>query len=117
MPEAGTPFPVREESVLFHVEGLMNVLRYLEIIEGEIVRYQSFVSPERIKLYSSNDGVWESYVELNQRVEKDEPLGAVKNSFGDVLEVVRAPERGIIGMKRCYYSVKNGEMLVVLSKH
>ncbi|MHA1972623.1 MAG: hypothetical protein ACTSW1_06515, partial [Candidatus Hodarchaeales archaeon] len=32
MPEAGTPFPVREESVLFHIEGLMNVLRYLEII-------------------------------------------------------------------------------------
>ncbi|MCW4012997.1 MAG: succinylglutamate desuccinylase/aspartoacylase family protein [Candidatus Bathyarchaeota archaeon] len=115
MPEAGTPFPVTEESVLFHVEGLMNVLRYLEIIEGEVVRYQSFVSPERIKLYSSHDGVWESYVELNQRVEKDEPVGAVKNPFGDVLEVVKAPERGIIGMKRCYYSVKNGEMLVVLS--
>ena len=115
MPEAGTPFPVREASVRFHVEGLMNVLRYLEIIEGEVIRYQSFVSPERIKLYSGHNGVWESYVELNQRVEKEEPLGAVKNHFGDVLEVVKAPQRGIIGMKRCYYSVKNGEMLVVLS--
>ena len=115
MPEAGTPFPVREESVLFHIEGLMNILRYLEILEGEVIRYQSFVSPERIKLYSSHDGVWESYVELNQRVEKDEPIGAVKNPYGDTLEVVKAPERGIIAMKRCYYSVKNGEMLVVLS--
>jgi uncharacterized protein len=115
MPEAGTPFPIREESVLFHVEGLMNVLRYLEILEGEIVRYQSFVSQERIKLYSKYKGVWESYVELNQRVEEDAPLGAVKNCFGDVLEVVKAPQRGIVGMKRCYYSVRKDEMLVVLS--
>lgn len=115
MPEAGTPFPVREEAVRFHVEGLMNVLRYLEIIEGEVIRYQSFVSAERIKLYSSHDGVWESYVWLNQRVEKDEPLGAVKNHYGDVLEVVKAPKRGIIGMKRCFYSVRKDEMLVVLS--
>jgi uncharacterized protein len=115
MPEAGTPFPVREESVLFHVEGLMNVLRYLEVIEGDVIRYQSFVSPERIKLYSGNDGVWDCYVELNQRVKAGEPLGAVKNHFGDALETVEAPEDGIIGMKRCYYSVQKGELLVVLS--
>ena len=115
MPEAGTPFPIREESVDFHVEGLMNVLRYLEIIEGEVIRYQCFVSPERIKLYSSHDGAWECYVELNQRVTKGESLGAVKNQYGDTLEIVKAPEKGIIGMKRCYYSVRKDEMLVVLS--
>ncbi len=115
MPEAGTPFPIREEAVMFHVEGLMNVLRYLGVISGEVRRYQSFVSPERIKLYSSHDGIWESYVELNQRVEQGEPLGAVKNHYGDILEFLKAPERGIIGMKRCYYSVRKDEMLVVLS--
>jgi hypothetical protein len=117
MPEAGTPFPISEECIDFHVEGLMNVLRYLEIIEGDIVRYQSFVSPERVKLHSKNNGVWNCYVELNQRVEKDELIGAVKNQYGDILEEIKAPESGIIGMKRCYYSVKKDEMLVVLSTY
>lgn len=115
MPEAGTPFPLREEAVVFHVEGLMNLLRYLGVLEGEVVRYQSFVSPERVKLYSGYDGVWDCYVELNQRVKSGEPVGAVKNLFGDILETIKAPEDGIICMKRCYYSVQKDEMLVVLS--
>ena len=80
-----------------------------------MIRYQSFVSSRRIKLYSDYDGVWDCYVGLNQRVRAGEPLGTVKNLIGDVLETVKAPEDGIIGMKRCYYSVQKGEMLVVLS--
>jgi len=115
MPEAGTPFPVLEEAVMFHVDGLMNVLRYLEILPGEMVRYQSFVSPERVKLYSEFEGVWDCFVELNQHVEAGEPLGVVKNVFGEVLEIIEAPQDGIIGMKRCYYSVQKDEMLVVVS--
>ena len=115
MPEAGTPFPVREESVDFHVDGLMNLLRYFRILPGDVVRYQSFVSPESIKIYSGHDGVWDCYVELNQRVEQGTPFGAVKNLYGDIIEEIKAPQDGIIGMRRCYCSVKKGEMLVVLS--
>jgi uncharacterized protein len=115
MPEAGTPFPVREESVEFHVDGLMNLLRYFQILPGDVVRYQSFVSPERIKLYSSHDGVWKPFVELNQRVKEGELLGAVRDHYGDLIEEINSPKEGIIGMRRCYYSVKKGEMLVVLS--
>lgn len=114
-PEAGTPFPVREEAVTFHVDGVLNVLRYLGVLEGEPTTYNQLVSPRRLKLRSESSGSWHSHVELDQRVMAGDKLGVVTNHYGDVVQALLAPEPGIVSMKRCYYSVTERELLVVVS--
>jgi hypothetical protein len=42
-------------------------------------------------------------------------LGVVKNHYGDVVQTLLSPEPGIVSMKRCYYSVTERELLVVVS--
>ncbi|TRO55579.1 hypothetical protein E2P71_02540 [Candidatus Bathyarchaeota archaeon] len=114
-PEAGTPFPVREEAVQFHLDGIINVLRYFQMLPGEPKRYHQLVSPRRLKLFSEHNGIWESHCQLDQRVEKGETLGVVKNYFGDTIQTIHAPEAGIVSMMRCYYAVKLEELLLVVS--
>ena len=93
----------------------MNVLRYFQMLPGEPKRYQQLVSPRRLKLFSKHDGIWESNCRLDQRVEKGDILGFVKNYFGYKIQTIHAPEAGIVSMMRCYYAVKQEELLLVVS--
>lgn len=115
MPEAGTPFPVREEAIKFHVDGFRNVLKYLGILAGEPNIHGQLVSPKRLKLYSEENGSWECQVGLDQEVKEGDKLGVVKDLFGDVVQELVTPIDGIVSMRRCFYSVKENELLVVLS--
>jgi predicted deacylase len=114
-PEAGTPYPLREEAVQFHIEGILNVLKYFKVLPGEPVRHHQLVSPRRLKLYSQFNGAWESRVELDDMVKTGQILGVVKDLYGDTVQTLIAPEDGVISMTRCYYSVKKDELLLVLS--
>jgi uncharacterized protein len=115
MPEAGTPYPVREEAIRFHVEGVTNALRYMHILGGEAKRRTPRVSRKRLKVLAAQAGSWRLSVELDAPVKKGAELGRVRDVFGNVLQVARAPEAGIIGMTRCFYSVAKGETLAVVS--
>lgn len=114
-PEAGTPFPVTEEDIMFHLNGVLNVLRYFDVLDGEPTLYDQTVSPDRMKLFSESYGIWDCVVEFNQLVKEGEILGTVNDHFGEPVQKLYAPIEGIVSMKRCFYSVKKDELLVVLS--
>jgi uncharacterized protein len=115
MPEAGTPYPVREEEVRFHYEGVTNVLRYMHIIGGEPKLRTPRVSRKRLRLLAVKSGAWHPSVELDDEVKKGAEIGRVTDLFGNVVQVARSPEAGVVGMKRCFYSVAKGETLAVVS--
>ena len=115
MPEAGTPYPVREDAVRFHYEGVMNVLRYMLILGGEPKRRTPRVSRKRLKILATQGGAWHPSIELNSEVKKGAELGRVTDVFGDIVQVARAPEAGVVAMTRCFYSVQKGETLSIVS--
>ena len=99
----------------FHVEGMVNVLRYFGVIPGEPVKVIQHVSPERLRLHSEHDGIWYSRVALDQKVSKGCLVGLVSDPFGHELQLVKAPEDGVVSMMRSHYSVRKGEMLLIVS--
>ena len=115
MPEAGTPYPVREEAVRFHFEGVRNVLRHMGILGGEPKRRVQRLSRKRLRILASENGTWHPSIELDEEVKVGDELGRVTDLFGNVLQVARAPEGGVVGMTRCFYSVNRGETLAVVS--
>lgn len=115
MPEAGTPYPVREEAVRFHYEGVMNVLRYMHILGGEPKLRNPRVSRKRLRLLATVNGAWHPSVELGGEVKNGVELGRVTDIFGNVVQVARVPEAGVVSMMRCFYSVTKGETLAVVS--
>jgi predicted deacylase len=115
MPEAGTPFPVKEEAISFHFDGVMNTLRYMGILDGESKRWVQRVSKRRLRVLASESGAWHPSVELDDEVKTGDKLGKVTDLFGNVVQVAKAPERGVVGMTRCFYSVNLGETLAIIS--
>jgi predicted deacylase len=110
--EAGTPFPVREDEVLFHYEGIMNVLRYFGVIEGKPKMVEPVISKGSDRLRAEQGGIWKPAVTTDQMVKAGAVLGVVTDLFGEVKQTVKAPHGGVVGMMRCFYSVNCGELLV-----
>jgi uncharacterized protein len=114
-PEAGTPVPTREEDVQFHIDGMLNVLKYFGVTEGEPRRMKQHVSPDRLRLQSEINGIWHPRVYLDQNVRKGDLLGTVSNLLGVEVQQVKAPEDGTVSMMRSHYSVRKDELLLIVS--
>lgn len=113
-PESGTPYPVREEDVRFHYDGVMNVMKHLGMLDGRPEIRKLKVNPARERLFAERGGIWRQRVEVGQRVEKDVVLGEVVNLFGGTLQTVKAPFDGIANMTRTSYVVNTGDMLLLV---
>jgi predicted deacylase len=113
--EAGTPFPVREEEIQFHYEGIMNVLKYFRVIEGTPKRVEPTISKGSVRLLAEEGGIWRPKVGMDQEVKAGDELGVVTDLFGEAQQVVKAPKDGVVGMMRCWYSVNCGELLVSIT--
>jgi predicted deacylase len=115
MPESGTPVPMREADVRFHVDGMLNVLKFFGVIEGKPQRRDQYISPERLRLRSEHNGIWYPQVILDQKVCKGDLIGVVSDLTGEELQPVKAPKAGIVSMMRSHYSVRKDEMLLIIS--
>ena len=113
--ESGTPFPVREDEIEFHYEGIMNVLRYFGVIEGKPRLVEPVIGTGSIRLRAVEGGIWRPAVTPDQSVKPGDVLGVVTDLFGEIRQTVTAPGDGVVGMMRCFYSVNCGELLVSIT--
>jgi predicted deacylase len=74
--------------------------------EPTVVSHRFVVAP--------TGGFFRRSVELGQRVERDEPIGQVTDSFGDVTATIRADERAIVAAIREHPAVQEGDQLMYL---
>ncbi|MFB0558818.1 MAG: succinylglutamate desuccinylase/aspartoacylase family protein, partial [Candidatus Bathyarchaeia archaeon] len=74
-PESGTPYPVREEEMAFHRDGILNVMRYMGMLEEEPEMREIKVNPEQERLYAERGGIWRQMVGAGERVKKGQFLG------------------------------------------
>jgi len=115
-PESGTPYPVREEEIRFHRDGIMNVMKYMGMLEGESALGKLKVDPTQERLYAKWGGIWRQKVEAGQRVEKGDVLGEVVNLFGETLQTVRAPFDGVANNSRTSHIANSGDTLIYVVK-
>ena len=89
-PEVGERGSRDERGIMY--EGLINVLRTLGFLDGEPTLHER-PKPigDRFWLTSNHDGVFFPATRIDDDVEQDQELGVVRDYFGEVLQVVRAP--------------------------
>ena len=113
---SGAPFPIRKQDVCFHKEGILNLMRHLQMLEEEAEYANVPINPEISRIYSDFGGIWRKKVIAGQYVEKDEVLGEVLNLVGDSIQLIEASSDGNIVFLRTHYSVNSGDTLVLLAK-
>ena len=90
-PEVGERGSRDDHGIMY--AGLVNVLKALGILGGEpVVHRPPKPIGDRFWLTSDHDGVFFPAIRIDDDVEKDQELGVVRDYFGEILQVVRAPE-------------------------
>lgn len=109
--EAGGFGRVDENATRWHVEGILNVMKRLKMIEGipNPPRKQSI--RRRFNLTVRRGGICYT-PPLGTRVKKGDEVGLVKDLFGNVLETITSPANGVVTFRRSIPPVCTNDRVV-----
>jgi uncharacterized protein len=94
--ELGQGDVILEEEVNTVFGGLVNVMRYLMMLEGEVrVRDDYKIVRNVSNIGITQSGLFHSKVNPGDKLSKGELIGVVKNLEGDTLEEIHAPTNGV----------------------
>lgn len=95
--EVGNPQLFQNSMIERSVTGLLNVLTYLEMIQGEIsVESEPSICSKSYWIYTSTGGILEMAVSLRDVVEEGDVIARVTDCYGTLVKTYYAPERGIV---------------------
>ena len=91
-----------------------NLLRYLNVLEGEVVMPETpaHVITNAAYIDAAHSGCWYPMVELEQYVKKGQLLGVIKDFFGNVLEEVYAEFDALILFYTVSLAIKAGDPII-----
>lgn len=98
--ESGGGGKLQEDQIAFHVDGLLNVMKGLEMIDG---LPESTVQPDfvygighRYELRAGRGGIYYSKVIAGAHLKKGQIIGTIENVFGETVETITSPVTGRI---------------------
>ncbi len=95
--EYGNPQVYQKEMIKRGADGLQNLLLYLGYLKGDAhLSKEVNVCSKSYWIYTDKGGYLDVLVDLNQKIKKNETLAVLRNSFGTVVKMYKAPEDGII---------------------
>jgi len=108
--ESGGNGTLEEEDVRIHVEGVLNILRYLKMIEGAPVLRKSYVrATGRAITRAKRSGLLHLRAKIGDEIADGQHVADICNVFGDVVEEVRVIRGGIAGLVWSHKVVNTGD--------
>jgi len=101
--------------------GIVNVMRHLKILDGEVLTNPSDVQMLTgdgdidMAIKATQSGFFVSTVELLERVKQGQELGRTFNLHGELIESFHAAKDGIVGMIHVFPVVEQGDSLFLLA--
>jgi len=113
--EAGQVGQLDEESVAVHLRGCRNVLHHLGCLDGEPDPVGPVRALRRFEWrFAGEDGCWYPAVHLGAEVQEGQPVGEVRDYFGNVLREYRAPTAGIVLFLVTSLAMNEGDPLLAV---
>jgi predicted deacylase len=111
--EAGGVGQLDPEAVAIHCRGLQNVLRALEILPGAAEPTEPTILLRTFQVVTSEQaGCWYAAVQVGETVTEGQPIGQLRDYFGDTLAQVLAPISGVVLYRVTSLAVDQGDPLV-----
>jgi predicted deacylase len=115
--EAGQNARIEESHVQFHLNGISNVLKQLQIIKGEPTRHGNpKIFKKMVFLTSTASGMFYPLAKEGIEVSKDEPLAEVRDFFGNPLTTIRANTSGILLHVSQSPPIRNGGVIAMIGE-
>ena len=97
---------MQEDAVALLVQGVVNVMRHLGMIDGDGARQNNKYAGAKPAdttvltnfewLYANHEGMWYPKVGPGDLVKKAQEIGTIGDLFGDTLEKIISPVNGVI---------------------
>src|SRR5262245_34202460 len=111
--EAGGVGQLDPAAVAIHSRGLRNVLRALEILPGALEPTEPTILLRTFQVVTSeHSGCWYTSVQVGETVTEGQPIGELRDYFGDTLAHVAAPIGGVVLYRVTSLAVDQGDPLV-----
>jgi predicted deacylase len=104
--EAGGVGQMQEDAIALLVQGVINVMRHLGMIDADGARQKKKSADEKAAgttiltkfewLYAKHEGIWYPKVGPGDLVKKAQEIGTIGDLFGDRLEKIISPVNGVI---------------------
>jgi predicted deacylase len=98
--ESGGGGKLEEHQIEFHIKGLLNVMKGLGMIDGEL---EASIQPEfvygigrRYEIRAGRGGIYYSKVFAGDHLTKGQVIGKIGNLFGEIVETICSPVTGRI---------------------
>ncbi len=111
--EKGGIGQIEDDDVEHHINGIINVLKYIGCLEGNIDINESPINYYNQYAYirSKYEGVFFSQCKIGDQIDKGNELGIVKDYLGNHLETILSPYQGKIAMYNTSPAIKEGGVL------
>jgi predicted deacylase len=116
MTESGTPYPLREKDIHYHLDGVINLMKYLKMLKGSPEIRKVPLDPKTVRLWAKKGGAWRHRLKVGQRVTEGQELGKITSLTGETLQVVTASKTGVVSFLRTHYSVNQGDTLLWIAQ-
>ena len=111
--ESGGNGTLEEVDVRVHLDGVANVMRYLQMIDGEPAAVGPRVSArDRKVVRATRAGLLRLRVKIGDELVAGQEVADVCNVFGEVVETVRSNGAGIAGLVWAHKVVNTGDPIV-----
>jgi len=97
MVEAGREGRLEEEYTIIHIKGIMNVLKALDMIEGEPdLPASQVVLHGRYEIFAKRAGMFYPKVQVGESISRGDLLGEIRDFEGETIEKLTAPKAGVV---------------------
>ncbi len=102
-----------EGNVAIHYDGVINVMRYLKMLDGDpVIIGPRWKATDRFVVRAKRAGFVQVRINLGESVQQGQVLAETWNVFGKVVETIIAPRSGIPGMIWTRKVVNSGDPVV-----
>jgi len=116
MPEAGHSGKVQESAVEFLLNGTLNVMKYLKMLDGSPVMGEPRIFYAQHVVKAGSAGFFRPSKNLGEEVSEGEVIGHIRNIFGEVIEEVKSPVNGVFDFLYYHASVLPGNNLMIIGE-
>ncbi|HEV8309686.1 MAG TPA: succinylglutamate desuccinylase/aspartoacylase family protein [Methylomirabilota bacterium] len=111
--ECGSAGGLDPADVSTHVHGITNVMRFLRMLPGEpVVPAGQVLGASQFVVQARRGGLLRLSVGIGETVSEGQELGEVWDAFGDVVETLRAPARGLVRIIWTHKVVTSGDAVL-----
>ena len=97
----GETAEIDEKAVTRFLDGVLNIMKYLKMLEGKVEKIVQKTLIDRYRLRVTQPGIFRPKIKAGDIVKKDQVLGEVIDVIGNVLETIISPADGVIYVLLC----------------